>query len=76
MVEVIQVQVRMDKQEEVVEQLLSEQMQHQVLMELVELVEDYLQLLVVMVFLVDHLDIIPVVVEQEIKMEFLDNLVD
>ena len=66
----------MDKQEEVVEQLLSEQMQHQVLMELVELVEDYLQLLVVMVFLVDHLDIIPVVVEQEIKMEFLDNLVD
>tara|TARA_R110001606_G_scaffold244358_1_gene392269 strand:+ start:141 stop:371 length:231 start_codon:yes stop_codon:yes gene_type:complete len=76
MVEVIQVQVQMDKQEVVVEQLLSEQMQHRVLMELVELVEDYLQLLVVMVFLVDHLDIIPVVVEQEIKMEFLDNLVD
>ena len=76
MVEVIQVQVQMDKEVVVVEQLLLEQMQHQVLMELVELVEDYLQLLVVMVFLVDHLDIIPVVVEQEIKMEFLDNLVD
>ena len=76
MVEVIQVQVQMDKHQVEVEQLLSEQMRHQMLMELVELVEVLHQILVLSVYLVVRFVFFLVVVEQEIKMELIGPQVD
>jgi hypothetical protein len=77
MVEVIQVQVQMDKLVLAVEQLLVEEMQHQVLMVLVELVEVFQHLLEQVEFQMHQqmlLDILPVEVEQVIEIQLLINL--
>jgi|TARA_R110000744_G_scaffold24024_1_gene60596 hypothetical protein len=77
MVEIIQVQVQMDKRQVEVEQLLLDQMQHQVLMDLVVLVQVFQQLSEQVEFQMHQqmlLDILPVEVDQVLEIVLLLHL--